>query len=60
MSLQTRKTSVQLLNTSEDIFDKIQELSDPSIDSKDTATIKVQKCSKDISKIVHVTSGVQP
>ncbi len=32
----------------------------PAIDSKVTFTIKVQKRSKDIVKIVHVTSVVQP
>ncbi len=32
----------------------------PSIDSKDPTMIKVQKGSKDIVKIVHVTSVVQP
>ncbi len=35
----------------------IWELSDPPIDSKDPYMIKVQK---DISKIIHVPSGVQP
>ncbi len=30
------------------------------IDSKDPYTIKVHKRSKDIGKIIHVTSGVQP
>ncbi len=29
-------------------------------DSNDITTINAQKCSKDISKIVHVTSEVQP
>ncbi len=32
----------------------------PSIDSKGPYTIKVQKRSKEIGKIIHVTSGVQP
>ncbi len=32
----------------------------PSIDSKGPYTIKVQKRSKDIGKIIHVTSGVKP
>ncbi len=32
----------------------------PSIDSKGPYTIKVQKHSKEIAKIIHVTSGVQP
>ncbi len=41
------------------IFDEIQELSDPPIDSKGPTTIKAQKLSKDIVKMVHVTSGVQ-
>ncbi len=36
------------------------ELSDPTIDSKDTTTIKTQKRAKDIVKIIHVTSEVQP
>ncbi len=36
------------------------ELSDPPIHSKDPNTIKVQKRSKDIIKIIHVTSVVQP
>ncbi len=31
-----------------------------SIDSKGPYTIKVQKRSKDIGKIIHVTSGVKP
>ncbi len=34
--------------------------SEISIDSNDITTINTQKCSKDIGKIVHVTSGVQP
>ncbi len=40
-------------------FDEFWELSDPPIDSKGTTTIKVQKHSKDIGKIIHVTSVVQ-
>ncbi len=36
------------------------ELSDPPIYSKDTPMIKVQKRSKDIVKIIHVKSVVQP
>ncbi len=60
MSFQTRKTFVHLRNTNKNIFDEIRELSDPPIDSKGTITIKVQKRSKDIDKIVHVTSVVQP
>ncbi len=42
------------------IFDELQDLSDPPIDSKDPNTIKAQKRSKDIGKIIHATSGVQP
>ncbi len=42
------------------MFDEIRELSDPPVDSKSTTTIKVRKCSKDIGKIIHVTSVVQP
>ncbi len=39
-------------------FDNIWELSDPPIDRKDITTIKAQKRSKDMVKIVYVTSGV--
>ncbi len=60
MSFQTCETIVHLHNTNEDIFDEIQELSDPPIGSKDITTINAQKSSKDIGKIIHVTSGVQP
>ncbi len=59
MSFQTRKTSVHL-GTQIKIFDEFWELSDPPIDSNVINTIKVQKRSKDIGKIIHVTSGVQP
>ncbi len=59
MSFQTRKPVVHLRNTNEDIFDEFREHSDPPIDSKGTTMIKVQKHSKDIGKITHVTSGVQ-
>ncbi len=59
MSFQTHKTFVHLQNTNEDIFDGIWELSDPPIDSKDITNDQAQKHSMDISKIVHVTSGVQ-
>ncbi len=57
---QTRKTSVHLKNTNEDIFDEIPDLSDPSVDSKGPTTINVQKRGKDIINIIHVASGVQP
>ncbi len=56
---QTRKTFVHLRNTNYDIFDAFFEPSDPPIDSKGPNTIKVQKRSKDIVKIIHVTSVVQ-
>ncbi len=59
MSFQTRETFVHLQNTNEDISDAFWELSDPPIDSTDPNTIKAQKQSKDIVKIIHVTSGVQ-
>ncbi len=59
MSFQTCKTFVHLRNTNEDIFDEFRELSDPPIDSKDPYTIKVQKRSKDIVKIIHVASVVR-
>ncbi len=35
-------------------------LSDPPVDSKDPYMIKAQKRSKEIVKIIHVTSMVQP
>ncbi len=38
----------------------IWELSDPPIDRKDPHTIKAQKHSKEIIKIIHVTSVAQP
>ncbi len=60
MSFQTRNTFVHLWNTNEDMFDEIRELSDPPIDSKATDTFEAQKDSKEIIKIVHVTSVVQP
>ncbi len=56
MSFQTCKTFVQLQNTNKDIFDEIQELSDPEKTTTELPTFKVQKGSKDIDKIVHVTS----
>ncbi len=45
-------------NKNEDVFDEIRELSDPPIDSNATDTFKAQKDSKEIVKIVHVTSVV--
>ncbi len=60
MSIQTCKTFVRLRNRNEDIFDVFWEFSDPPIDSKDPYMIKAQKRSKEIGKIIHVTSVVQP
>ncbi len=60
MSFQTGKTFVNLRNTNEDIFDEFWVLSDPPLDNNDTTTIKVQKRCKDIIKIIHVTSVIQP
>ncbi len=60
MLFQTRKTFIHLRSTNSDNFDEFRELSDPPIDSKDITTINAYKLSKDICKIVHVTSGVQP
>ncbi len=42
------------------MFDEFRELPDPPIDSNVINTIKVQKRSKDIVKIIHVASVVQP
>ncbi len=44
------------MSTNKDIFAAFWELSDPPIDSKGPYTIKAQKHSKEISKIIHVTS----
>ncbi len=60
MSFQTHKTFVHLCNTNYDIFYEIQELSDPPSEGNATPTFKVQKSRKDIIKIVHVTTVVQP
>ncbi len=52
-----------LINTSEHklrFFDEIRELSDPALDSNAADWLKAQKGSKDIIKIVHVTSVVPP
>ncbi len=59
MSFQTRRgrSSSELKLR---LFDAFWELSDPPIDSKCPYTVKVQKRSKEIAKINHVTSVVQP
>ncbi len=59
MSFQTRKTFVSSEHKLR-FFDEFRELFDPPIDSKHPYTIKAQKHSKIIIKIIHVTSGVQP
>ncbi len=53
MLFQTRKNFVHLLVQ---YFYEIW----PCIDSKGTTKFKTQKCSKDIIKIIHVTSVIQP
>ncbi len=59
MSFQTRKSFVRL-RTQTKIFVAFWQLSDPPIDSNVINTINVEKCSKEIGKIIHVTSEVQP
>ncbi len=59
MSFQTHKSFVRLWNTNEDIFDAFRQLSDSSIDRNVINMTNVQKRSKEIGKIIHVTSGVQ-
>ncbi len=49
-----------LRNINEDIFAEFWELSNPPTDRIVITTINVQKRSKEISKIIHVSSGVQP
>ncbi len=53
----TPKTSVHLQNTNLDIFAEFWELSDPPININVITTIKVQKHSKDISKIIHISGS---
>ncbi len=57
MLFHSHKIFVHLQNINKDISDKIQELSDP--DSNITTMFKAQK-HKDIIKIAHVTSMIQP
>jgi len=49
-----------LRKTNQDIFDEIRELSGPTRDCNVIITFKAQKGSKDIVKIIHVTTVVQP
>ncbi len=59
MPFQTSKTFVHLWNTKYDILMKSESFLS-CIDSNATTTFKGQKGSKDIIKIFHVTSVVQP
>ncbi len=59
MSFQTCKTFVYFWNTNQDIFDEIRELSGPQYTAAQLKYSQVQKRSKDIGKIVHVTLVVQ-
>ncbi len=58
MSFQTRKTFVHLQDKNEDILNLSAFW--PSTDSNANDTFKAKKGSKDIVKIVHVTSVDQP
>ncbi len=58
MSFQTFKTFIHLWNTNKIFFDAIKIFL--MKDSNENTTFKAQKGSKDIVKIVHVTSVVQP
>ncbi len=60
MSFQTCKSFLRLLNTIEDILDENREACDCPIDCQVNFTFKVQKSMKDIAKIVHLLSVVQP
>ncbi len=61
MLLQIRKTFfVHLLNTKLDIFYEIWEFSYPAWIATQLQCSQLQKRSKDIGKIVHVTSVIQP
>ncbi len=59
MSFQTCKTFIHLRNTNEDIFDEIRELSGSVEAAMPLKCSQTQKRSKDIGKIVHMTSEVQ-
>ncbi len=52
------KKNIHIISNPLRYFHEFREVSDPPIDSKDPNMIKAQKCSKDIGKIVHVTSVV--
>ncbi len=60
MYFQTRKSFVCLRNTIEDILDENREACDCPIDCQVNNTVKAQKSMKDIVKIVHLPSVVQP
>ncbi len=56
MSFQTCKSFVRLQNTIQDILDENRE----ACDCRTINTVKAQKRMKDIVKIVHLPSVVQP
>ncbi len=60
MSFQTRKSLVCLWNTFLDILEENREACDCPIDCQTINTVEAQKSMKDIAKIVHLPSVVQP
>ncbi len=60
MSFQTCKSFVRLRKTISDICDENREACDSPIDCQVNNTVKAQKSMKDIAKIVHLPSVVQP
>ncbi len=60
MSFQTRKSCVRLRNTIYDILDENRKACDCPIDCQVNNTVKAQKSMKNIAKIVHLPSVVQP
>ncbi len=60
MSFQTRKTSVKPPYTIQDILDKNREACDCPIDCQTINTVKAQKSMKDLVRVLHLPSVVQP
>ncbi len=60
MSFQTRKSFVRLRNTILDILDENREACDCPIDWQTIFTVLAQKSMKDVIRVVHLPSVVQP
>ncbi len=60
MSFQTQKSFIIFQNTIYDILNKTREACDCPIDCQTTNTVKAQKRIKNLIRIVHLSSVVQP